>query len=291
MMLLTINCVAAESWGEMIFSRHPSAVEGDSRHVWYDRVLTLALEKTRGEFGAYRLAQLPKMPTARTWEAIRTNRYPNLLFAVPYEKSLASRDDLAYVDFPLQLGLLGYRVCLTAESRKSYIYEQIQKGQLHQLTIGQASSWADVPILQANHFHVMQVDNYGYLFRMVAAKRFDLLCRGVNEVYDEFTYHGKNLSLYLDSKFALHYPFPVFFFTNSANTHALARVQQGLERAYSDGSLIALFEAYYAERLRFVKMQQREIIRLYNPLTAGLDDSYKTFNYPVVGGVKTENGG
>lgn len=266
-------------WGEMVFSRHSSETEGDSRHVWYDTVLNLALEKTRDKYGSFRFTRMPIMPSPRTWETIRSNRYPNLFFAAPYEKKLAKEKDIVYIEFPLQLGLLGYRVCFTAQSRRDHVYRAFDQGLISKLTIGQGRGWADIQILESNGYRVIEVNDYADLFRMTAAARFDLFCRGINEVHDEYIFHKNNLPIYLDSHFAFRYDFPVFFFTNSANKEAMKRVEMGLEKAYSDGSLLKVFQDYYSERLRHVKLSDRTIIHLSNPEVDGLDETYKIYNY------------
>ena len=263
----------------MVFSRHSSETEGDFRHVWYDTVLNLALEKTREKYGSFRFARMPVMPSPRTWETIRSNRYPNLFFAAPYEKKLANQKNIVYIEFPLQFGLLGYRVCFTAQSRKDYVYRTFDQGFVSKLTIGQGTGWADNKILQANGYRVIEVNDYADLFRMTAAARFDLFCRGINEVHDEYIFHKNQLPIYLDTQFAFRYDFPVFFFTNSANAEAIERVETGLELTYADGSLLKVFQDYYSERLRHIKLSERKIIHLANPEVKRLDETYKVYNY------------
>ncbi len=44
-------------------------------------------------------------------------------------------------------------------------------------------------ILRENGFQVREVSEYESLFKMVAGKRFDLFCRGTNELLSEWETH------------------------------------------------------------------------------------------------------
>ena len=151
--------------------------------------------------------------------------------------------------------------------------------ELRRYSHGQGAGWADVGILRANGFKVQEVSSYESLFPMVAAGRFDLLCRGANELLDEYRLHSTIPGFAYDSSFALVYPLPRFFFTSRENGKAIERVTRGLELAYRDGSLQKLWEAQYRESVDFAKLRSRRIFRLENPLIRNIDFDFRKYDY------------
>ena len=59
-------------------------------------------------------------------------------------------------------------------------------------------------------FKVVEVSRYESLFRMVAINRFDLFCRGTNELLEEFNAHRDIPDLTYDEAISIAYPMPRF---------------------------------------------------------------------------------
>src|SRR5205814_473177 len=116
---------------------------------------------------------------------------------------------------------------------------------------GQGQGWSDVEILRNHRFDVMTVANYESLFTMVAAGRFDLFCRGANELLEEYNSHKHLPNLVYDKSFSLYYPLPRFFYTNAKNKQLIKRIQAGLIIAYNDGSLVKLWKKEYGDSVKF----------------------------------------
>ena len=72
--------------------------------------------------------------------------------------------------------------------------------------------------MQHNGFGVAVSPKYEDLFLMVANRRFDLFCRGANELLNELEAHQEIVNLSYDRSIVFHCPFPLFFYTNIENT-------------------------------------------------------------------------
>lgn len=250
----------------------------DRRYDYDNTVLRLALEKTRSEYGDFRLQASPPMNYSRAIQDARSNVYPNFFVKLSYEDRFADQG-LAYARFPIDLGIVGYRVCFVRPELKARLATTDTLTELKRYSHGQGQGWADAQILKANGFMVQEISDYENLFRMVAAGRFDLFCRGANELLEEYQAHRKLAHLDFDSSFAIVYPLPRFFFSHSSNKVALARVTRGLEIAYRDGSLQQLWRKKYQASIDFAKLRQRRFFRIDNPLIRKIDFDFQKYDF------------
>jgi len=136
-----------------------------------------------------------------------------------------------------------------------------------------------VDILRANGLPVEVIPTYESLFSMVARNRFDLFCRGANEVLEEYESHRHIEQLRVDRRFALVYPLPRFFYAHRNNRAALNRIHKGLTLAFEDGSLMALWRKEYQDSVVFSGLHHRRLFFLDNTRLKGLDPRYQRYNY------------
>lgn len=266
-----------------VFTYMSPGSEHDSR-VTYDReLLRLALEKTRTSHGDYRLQAAPPMTLARMWISLRFNDYPNL-FAMDSYHSDRDMTGIDYVRFPIHLGIVSYRICFVSPQQKNAVARVSSLAQLKKFDLGQGKGWLDVKILQQAGFRVQEVEGYEQLFKMVARGRFDLFCRGINELPQEKLNHKEIKGLVMDENIALYYPLPRFFFTHNANRQAIQRVQAGLKAAWRDGSLQALWLKTFKPSLTFAHLNTRRLFRLENPFIKDIDFDYQAYFYNPVHG-------
>jgi hypothetical protein len=257
-------CQAAPE--EMVISHRLAETPNDKREAYNIALLQLALEKTKEKYGPYRMQSIPKMNTPRSLYAASLNIYPNLILEISYDESHVKKGDLTYVNFPVDLGVVGIRVCFVNTARKEKISKIKTLEELRQYSIGQGVGWADTTILRANGFRVI-------------AGRVDLFCRGANEVFNEYDTFKYLKGLAVEESFAIVYPLPRFYFLSSHNTVAKARIEEGLRIAYDDGSLMQLWNQHYAESINFTHLKQRRIFRIVNPLIVKLPRDYEQYFY------------
>lgn len=282
LMLLLALCTCSTSpyaTAEMVISHRAPETDSDTRPDYEVALLRLALEKTLDEYGPFRLQAVPRINFIRSIFSIRNNIFPNFFYSLGYEESYLQYPEMTYVRFPIDLGLLGYRTCFIPKTIESKVAQITSMDELKQLSIGQGRGWVDSEILKRNGFKVVELDQYDTLFKMVAAHRFDLFCRGATEVEEEYQRWQHYPNFGYDQHLLIYYPLPLFFYTNSSNTQAIERVTKGLLKAYADGSLQKLWAQKHQQSVNFAQLDKRQVFRLNNPLLKSIDTSYEQYIY------------
>ncbi len=274
-------CSAADTLAEITVVSHNITADALAHDPGYEaRLLILSLDKTRDEYGEYRIeAVRDDMNRHRRIEMMAQNRYKNFVSALPYAKTLESESNLSFANFPVFLGILGYRTCFTSDKIKDDIAKIEREEQLFQFTQGLQKDWADIAILRSNGFRVTEVASYGSLFKMVAANRIDLFCRGANEVLVEYQYNKDIPHFHYDRSMAIYYPLPHFFYMHNTDVEIRERIKKGLIKAHEDGDLQKLWESYNKESIAFVALEKRRVFHFKNPNLKGLPTEYEKYIY------------
>jgi hypothetical protein len=241
---------------------------GDTRYDYYWQMLRQALAITESDFGPFvlREATLP-MTELRAIDELETG---NGTITVLVHGNVADYEHrLLPIRFPLDKGLLGYRVFLIRGELQSKLDLVGSLNDLRRHTIGQGSDWGDVTILREAGLTVVEGTSYGGLFSMLAAGRFQLFSRSVVEVGEELArekpYHPE---LTIERHLMLYYPLTRYFYvTRSSAGDALARrISEGLERMLKTGRFDRMFEDFKSPFERQIGFQNRLLIRVANPL-------------------------
>lgn len=274
---LSFHCSALlASNQETVFTYRAAESESDARYDYDTSLLRLALENTVDSDGPYRLVPSPEMNYARAKVFVENNKLPNFFIKLSYEPEHEKRN-MSYVPFPVDLGIVGYRVCFAHPAIVEELSGVETLQDLQKFTHGQGNGWSDIEILRHNGFDVTRVAQYESLFAMVATRRFDLFCRGANELREEFSTHQHIQNLSYDKSFTIAYPLPRFFYTNSANTKALDRIHRGTLEAYKNGSLHELWRKHYQASIDFAQLGKRKTFPIENPFVKKLDFDYSQF--------------
>lgn len=242
----------------------------------------MILEKTIAEFGPFELKEARGMTHNRSLEIMSHNlEYPNFVRSFGYTPEMVKQDNLTLIPFPLWRGLLGYRTCFTSEKIVA-AFEQAQTlEELRQFSHGQGSGWIDADILRYNQFEVKEIAAYTSLFKMVAKNRFDLFCRGANEVREEFGRFSYLHGLAYDRSKVFYYPFPHFLFTHHSNKTLVKRLEAGIEIIVNDGSFEAFWSEFHKNNLLFINFSKRQYIKLENPFMKDFDTPYEHHIYQL----------
>ena len=264
---------------EFVVSLRSPETKSDRREDYSVALVKLALEKTKAVYGDYRIVKIPPMNTARSIYSLESDKYPNMLNELSYEKKLEQEFNFIYIDFPVELGIVGYRVCFASPK----IYEDLKRAEkiedLKKYTIGQGAAWVDTTILRHNGFKVVEISNFDSIFKLIEMGRIDLFCRGANELQKEYEAQKYSDLLRYDESFVLHYPLPRFYYLNKNSTLAKERIEKGLLLAYQDGSINKMWEQFFLDRVEFAKLKQRKVFYLENPAVKSLPDNYKKYFY------------
>jgi hypothetical protein len=265
----------------MVFTHRVPEAYVSSTPNYEESVLKLALDKTIAEYGPYEFKAGPQINVSRSIQSIKANDFPNYFASLGYKEDYNASKEISYVRFPVNLGILSYRTCFAASDNLDKISKVDSLDELRKLSMGQARGWVDTSILRQNGFNVIEIEPYTILFKMVAAHRFDLFCRGANEIKEEYERWGNIEGLAYDKHLLIYYPMPIFFYTNSQNKTAIARVTKGLHKAYADGSLMTLWRAQHQASIDFAQLNERKIFRLENPLAKTIDFDYTKYFYQL----------
>ncbi|QJB56900.1 hypothetical protein [Pseudodesulfovibrio sp. zrk46] len=258
----------------VITYRSPESIN-DSRYNYDTEALELALEKTSDTWGGYSLLPSPVMNFPRAIDFLKGHELDNPMFKLSASAELC--EEFEYVPFPIDLGIVGYRMFFVSDTVNYRLSKVKSVKELKEFSIGQGAGWLDGEILEAAGFKVRVAPNYESLFNMVAEQRFELFPRGINEVELEFKSHDHIPGFMLNRTIGIHYPLPRFFFTNKNDKKAAQRIFEGLVMAYEDGSLKELWMKHYGPSLEFAKIGDVTFFDVENPLLKGVDPSYKKY--------------
>lgn len=248
----------------------------DKRQNYNIDLLQLTLDKTAATYGAYQLISIPQMNTARARSVLVNNYYPNLILELTYDDSLNTKK-LDYIPFPVELGVLSYRVCFISPMfHNTYRYirglSDLENGRFA-VGIG----WPDTPIFRDNNFSVSEINGYDNIFKMLSVNRVNFFCRGANEVLNEYNSFHESYPFHYDQSFALKYSLPRFFFVHTNNQALKKRIAEGLAIAYKDGSLQALFDKHFSESITFAAIPKRKIFILKNKRIKNINKEYQNY--------------
>jgi hypothetical protein len=246
--------------------RHPAtASERDQRNDYYRALLELALEKSRGEYGDYRLE--PAAESVGQGRALSMLADGEGLDVVWTMTSREREQNLRPVRIPLLRGLMGLRVLIIRAGDQPWFRHIESIDQLRKLRAGQGHDWPDARILRANDLPLMTMDSYEGMFRMLAEGRFDYLPRAVNEPWAEVEAFDE-WNLAIEEELLLYYPAASYFFVRPGNDRLARRLRAGLEHALADGSFRELFRDHPINQKAFNKVDllRRRVLCLKNPL-------------------------
>ncbi len=250
----------------------------DTRYDYDQEVIRLALEKTEKDYGAFIIKETAVgQNSQRALAAAANGRFENYVIKTSARNELA--DMVGMIPFPVDLGIVGYRISFVSKSTKAKLKSVQSLEQFQEFNMVQGIGWLDTAILKSHGFDVRTIDDYNSMFKMVALNRMDLFPRGANELEAEWQTHSAIMNLSYDEAVALYYPLPRFLVTAKTNTELMERLHEGLVRAYNDGSLISLWEDKYRSSIEFMNLGARKIFRLTNPYISELNPAWERYVY------------
>lgn len=267
LVLLVLNVPATFAAAVEVVHPAPESA-GDTRFEYYWQLLARALTVTEPDFGPYVLhSATSAMTERRALEELMTGSGKITVLVhgnvADYERQLLP------VYFPLDKGLLGYRVFLIRSETQARLESVKGLGDLRQHSIGQGLNWGDVTILRNAGLTVVEGTSYEGLFAMLAAGRFELFSRGVVEIGEELAREKPDHpELMIEHNLLLYYRLTRYFYVcRSPEGEALARrISAGLERMLSDGSFDNMFQTFKAPFEHEISFHHRLLIEIDNPL-------------------------
>lgn len=259
--LLTAHHAAAKDT-EIIYP--PKESENDTRDDDLVEILRTALEKTISSDGSYTMRPSIQMNEGRFRQELKTGTRINIIWSVATPEA---EEDFLSIKIPLRKGILGYRVFLIRKQDKDKFAAVKTLDDLKKFSVGQGHTWNDLAVFKANGIDTVTGNDYERLFDMLMIGRFDYFSRGINEAPAELAARKDNHpDMMLEENLLLYYPWPKFFYVNKQNKALADRVERGLNIMIKDGSFDDLFKKFNQKHIDAVKLKNRRLIKLENPL-------------------------
>jgi hypothetical protein len=207
---------------------------------FYQQVLILALTKTQVTDGEFELGHNAHGGgIARDRAMVIAGAGIDVMWATATKER---EEQMRVVPVDLLKGLNNYRLLLIRKDSQLQFNQVKTLNDLKRFTAGSGEHWTDGFIMRDNGFSVVLTSSYFGLFKMLAARRFDFIPRGLHEVgYDATVY--KEFALEKEKNILLSYSPAISycFFVNKNNLKLADRIERGLKIAQQDGSFDKLF--------------------------------------------------
>lgn len=169
--------------------------------------------------------------------------------------------------YPIDKGLLGYRVFLIRKGDQKRFSLVKTQNDLAILKAGQGHGWPDTAILRAAGLNVVTTTKYKNLFPMLDGGRFDYFPRGVFEPWSEIN-DWSQYPLEVEKNIFIKYPTAMYFFVSKRNERLAKILEVGFEKVIADGSFDKVFYSsrVVRESLRLSGIENRIAIEISNPL-------------------------
>lgn len=231
-------------------------------HDYYRKLLTMALDETKGKYGPFKVERVMKNADQR--DAFRHLRVGDGVDVVCSIMSVARDWVLRAVKVPLSKGYIGYRLIMVTQPNKN-IFDHVNNiKELNNFRLGQEYDWPDTQILKFNGIHVVPSRTYNGLFAMLANHDIDGFPRGIYEIAYEIKAHP-HMHLAIADGIYLKYPQDFFFFVKKDNLALAKRIKEGLLAGKKDGRFDQLFKENVLPSIKAVHLEKRHAIELSNP--------------------------
>nr|WP_231702408.1 transporter substrate-binding domain-containing protein [Rheinheimera lutimaris] len=251
--------LANTTFAELV--RYPAiAHTEDPRSVFPLALLELALAQSPRPYQLQSSAE--RMSKSRSMVFLKEQTELDVLWTMT---SVERELDLRPIRIPIFRGLSGYRIMLIRADQQAKFAADAPETAIRRLVYAQGHDWVDAKVLQLNGFSVLGAAGYDNLFSMLEKGRVDGVPRNALEIADEALLLAPR-NIVTEQHWVLHYPTASYFFVNSANEQLAKDIEDGLRKIIADGTFEQLFQQFFAGHLAELKLQQRQIIRLKNPL-------------------------
>lgn len=241
--------------------RYPAVADvEDYRSVYPLALLELALARSGREYQLQSSAE--RMSKSRSMMFLKEQSELDILWTMT---SVERELDLLPIRIPIFKGLSGYRVMLIKQQHQAKFGLNASAAQIKKLVYAQGHDWIDSKILTLNGFSVIGAAHYDNLFSMLEKGRVDAVPRNALEIADEAQVLAHR-SIVIESNWVIYYPTASYFFVNPANKQLAKDLETGLRKTIADGSFEQLFQQFFSAHLTELKLKERNIIHLNNPL-------------------------
>jgi hypothetical protein len=279
MLVLTPSIISNAFAQDRSLVYYAQGTQGAPETTFPFQVLKLALSKT-GKSYVLQPSPIGRANSQRVTDAMVADGPIDVQWVAA---DLIYDEKLSPVLFPIDMGLLGYRVFLINVSRQNEFRQIKTIDDLRKMVALQGAGWADVNVLRRSGLRVRTAPTYAALFRMIVNGRADYFPRGAYEAYGEkIRFADSTPGLEVEDTLLLHYRFSEIFYVKKTDRQLHDDLYRGLVAAFEDGSFKALFLSNPDVQavLACAHLRTRRVIEVDNPfLSAEMKAVDKRFWY------------
>lgn len=242
--------------------RHMEVQPADDYGRYVVELMGLALKRSGLP---HRLEAMPSFQISQGRVELELGQETSRLDLVWSMTSRSREQAIVPLRVPLDRGLLGWRVALIRREDLPIWLKPPSLAALALRRAGQGLHWPDTEILRANGLEVVTALSGKQLLDMLHRRRIDYFPRSVLEVQGELESYAP-LNLVVAPGFVLRYPAASYAFLSYRLRELAVPLTRALEALVHDGSLDRLFRRHFQARLSALKLAQRQVIELKNPL-------------------------
>lgn len=245
-------------------SGNPTTNKSDPTY-FYEQMLSVALEKTRAIDGDFVITHnVHGGGIARDRAMVIADAGVDVMWGSATKER---QQQMRLVPVDLLRNLNNYRVLLIHKDMK-YAFAKVKTLEdLKRFTVGSGEHWTDGNIFKDNGFNVAFTSSYYGLYKMLAARRFNFISRGLHEIGIDVAAFA-DLGLIQEETLLIKYSSPVryCFFVNKNNLALADRLERGLKIAQADGTFDKLFYEIpsFKEGEDLLKANHRTLIEIKN---------------------------
>jgi hypothetical protein len=171
------------------------------------------------------------------------------------------------IDFPITLGLLSHRLCLTIKKNSNEDISKIKNKDvfLKKIHVTQVKYWPDLSFLKnSNNIKLSETENYDQSVQQLLNNKANCFLRGVSEIFNEQKTLKEKYSkdFLVANNFFFQYYSPEFFYVAKGNDKLAERIKNGLINSLESGKLVCIYKHHFGEFIQKAKLKKISEISL-----------------------------
>ena len=249
---------------------------------YYVELLDAALKTTEPAFGPYRIEfSRESLSSDRKRELLVAGDRVNVDRLVGFHTIKGPRAALLFVNVPLLRNFMGYRIPLIRRGTQERFDQVKTLADLKQFSLGLGKGWEGF-IYQHNGFNLYEPLNFELLLKMLAGGRYDFVPLAVTEIQQAYKIGSEEIPVIPEQHLLIHTPLPQYFYVSQQAPVLAKRLRIGLKAMEADGRMKIIFDKYFSEALKNLRLRDRVIIEVPNPdddgsLPAISDEEFKSY--------------
>lgn len=246
------------------------------RQQYERQLLQAVLEASVKKHGNFTVNEDTQNLTNSEESAVFSDQRADVFVTVAGNPKLKSKDKIL-VARPLMQGLLGHRLLIVRKQDLPLFADIQTEKAFKELSIGIPEGWADASLFRHNGYNVVEGGTFDDIFDLLAAKEFDYVALGANEIEQAFESRAAKYEMFsIEPTTLLYYPFALVFYVHPDKPELANRLRDGLKAIDKNGVAQRLFEQATGELIERLGLPDRKLFRLQNPMLPKQLQNYRS---------------